>query len=557
MKAMRLLKKYGAYILFLLCLCLWGGFYDFANAILGTVLAGLLLICGKLNEEIKFPIGTIGKCLGLIMLCSIVSVFTARDKGIALIGTVRILTVLEFWIYWNNLADERREQIFQVVPVSGALATMAVLPAFFLPGIQEHFYRAGRLGGVFQYSNTYALFLLAGLIVLVFQKHWEVKEILEAGILLVGIVFTGSRSVFVFTIVALVLIFWCSRELRKKWKWIMPPVIISIILLQMCLHLNIERLVKLSMDSSTLNGRFLYWRDAIPIIVKHPFGLGYMGYYFLQPQFQTGNYVTKYVHNELLQCALDIGILAAILTIVIVISALADKGNKRRNKALLILLGLHSLFDFDLQFSIMLFLMLMCLGTKKEKYFTVRFKWMSLSEILLGMVLLYFSVALGAEYVGDYELALRMYPRNTFARAALMFNDEKQSNEIAKLLIRDNGMLASAYENALGEAASLGQAKEALEYERMMLQCAGYNSYYYNQAVYELSIVIDSVVREGDLEGGQEILEEIQGMSNRIKAMEKRTSGLAYRINDKPGIVLRAEIEAYIQGMERIVLYEK
>lgn len=51
----------------------------------------------------------------------------------------------------------------------------------------------------------------------------------------------------------------------------------------------------------------LYWQDAMNLIVRHPMGVGYMNYYFIQPQIQTGYYFTKTVHNDLLQCVMDNG----------------------------------------------------------------------------------------------------------------------------------------------------------------------------------------------------------------------------------------------------------
>ena len=62
---------------------------------------------------------------------------------------------------------------------------------------------------------------------------------------------------------------------------------------------TIGRFLTISLESSTLMGRLLYYRDVLPVILKHPFGLGYMGYYYAQGGFQTGVYATKFVHNEL------------------------------------------------------------------------------------------------------------------------------------------------------------------------------------------------------------------------------------------------------------------
>ena len=90
-------------------------------------------------------------------------------------------------------------------------------------------------------------------------------------------------------------------------------IIVAVIAAGLGLGLDVQRLLRLTLNSSTLNGRILYWYDAVKMIVKNPLGLGYMGYFFMQPQFQTGNYVTKYVHNDILQLVLDAGIVVAVL----------------------------------------------------------------------------------------------------------------------------------------------------------------------------------------------------------------------------------------------------
>ena len=58
------------------------------------------------------------------------------------------------------------------------------------------------------------------------------------------------------------------------------------------------------------------------MLLKRPAGLGYMGYYFLQPSVQSAAYTTKFVHNDFLQIGLDGGMIAMILAVILFIQSM-------------------------------------------------------------------------------------------------------------------------------------------------------------------------------------------------------------------------------------------
>ena len=87
-----------------------------------------------------------------------------------------------------------------------------------------------------------------------------------------------------------------------------------------------------------------------------------------------------------------------------------------------------------------------------------------------------------------------------------------------------------------------------------MLKCAGYDLYYYNQAVLCLSHVLDTALRDGDLENGQLILAEIQNVPDKIDQLKKRTSDRAWKLYEKPSFELDENIQNYIQKLEGIQL---
>ena len=81
--------------------------------------------------------------------------------------------------------------------------------------------------------------------------------------------------------------------------WIIGLTIIGIVITGS--YQNMGRYLTIFTHNSTLWGRILYQIDGLKMLLKRPAGLGYMGYYFLQPSVQSAAYTTKFVHNDFLQ----------------------------------------------------------------------------------------------------------------------------------------------------------------------------------------------------------------------------------------------------------------
>ena len=454
---------------------------------------------------------------------------------------------------WLNLDDQSRNDAFDTLPFSGACINLIGFAAWFIPGMKDRFYGGDRLWGSMQYANTWALFLLIGIIILLCKEKVSYHEWAEIVILLAGIIMTGSRSVVILTVLFGGWTFWKSRSDKKIKLLAVGLTVLIIAVIQIVMGLDIGRLTEISMNSSTLNGRILYWQDALKLIVQHPMGIGYMNYYFIQPQIQTGYYFTKTVHNDLLQCVMDNGMAAAISVIVLAVYGLYSKKNSRRNKLVMLVLVLHSLFDFDLEFMVMACIFVMCLpieGKQKE----ISAKLVTGVIGAAGCILVYFSIALGADYFGNVKLSLAMYPYNTMARKELLSMESDVSYQTAERIIKENGMIADAWEVRLQQAVEENNYETALDAENQMLKCAGYDLYYYNQAVLCLSHVLDTALRSGDLEKGQLILSEIQSIPDKIDLLKKKTSDRAWKLYEKPSFELNENIQNYIQELEEIHL---
>ena len=243
--------------------------------------------------------------------------------------------------------------------------------------------------GFFQYPNTYAIFMLVCMITAFHQidwKHldWFLVVHVIAGI--AGIYLSGSRTVFIILALYLFFLIFQKKESRKIMLIGVGAGgigILALALLGIGAEL-LERFGNISFGASTLLGRFLYYIDALPVILKHPFGLGYYGYYSIQQEIQTGVYSVLNVHNELLQFMLDIGIIPTLLFYGYVGKIIFDKRTSNRDRQILLVLFAHSLLDYDFQFLAMMFVVVLFLPSGNSREYVISSK-MKIVGIVLSI----------------------------------------------------------------------------------------------------------------------------------------------------------------------------
>ncbi|MFI3325788.1 MAG: O-antigen ligase family protein [Clostridia bacterium] len=263
----------------------------------------------------------------------------------------------------------------------------------------------GNITGFFQYPNTFALFLLLGIIVIVnnisedkIKSKTTIFNCIKFIILLFGIIETGSRTIFIL-LIALFIISIFIKDFRKTSVLflILGAVLgtISFVIL-LCIG-NTEffsRIASISIFESTFIGRILYMKDAVIPILTNPLGLGYMGYRYIEGAIQTGVYDVTYVHNDFLQMFLDGGYIAGISLIVLVVKSLKDKSLDVLPKMIILFISLSCMLDFHLQYMSIFFILLICFRynvhklptNSKEKSKTTSIKKQSKITVLVQKI---------------------------------------------------------------------------------------------------------------------------------------------------------------------------
>ena len=417
---------------------------------------------------------------------------------------------------------------------------------------------AGRLAGFFQYPNTYALFMLICLIIA--MDKIELQQIdwlwcFYAVISLFGIIMSGSRTVLLLMII-LGIVFCLRNRMSKKILIAIAGIVILLIVFLWITGLGKTVIIRIfSTNGSTFWGRLLYMKDALKIIITHPFGLGYYGYHYLQTSYQTGVYSVVNVHNELLQIMLDIGIIPAILFYGILIRSCISKNVNRRNKIILITIILHSLFDYDFQFLIIGMILILLLDDDKRKEISI--SW--LTKICSILVATGIMIVAGMTGMSDiYYMksmpgkALKMYSGNTEARIELLKKADtvKKMKKISDKIIKDNQSVSIAYSARAQVCFADGDMEGYIKNKLIAIQNAPYQYDEYEDYLQTLAYAEGEYLKNDDLKSAQECVERAESIPSLLNEVKLKTSRLGWKINDTPTVVLSHENLKLIKEME-------
>ncbi len=534
-----------------------GLFHEWLSCVVSVLL--LIWLCRKLGRDknFSFNLSFTFLALALIVVFYGLSIFWAVDKGMAFVGFLKFLPIPLFAIclYADKEAENLIKKTLPFVMTVTLIITSVLMQ--FSP-FKSYFSVAGRLSGTFQYPNTFALVLLAAELLcfeLVANKY--VKAALIA-VLAFGILYTGSRTVLVLSVLSnLVLIFLRVRVSKKT-------ALISFLAFAVIAGIAVglafggvspfNRILKINFGASTFLGRLLYFKDALPVILKHPFGLGYLGFFYTQTTFQTGIYSVKYIHNDILQFCLDIGWLPAIGFVVAVLKSVFGKGMSITNRVILSVMFLHCLFDFDLQFVAVFMLFVVFLKGDGGKVITIKqkdFCFYSGAAVLCA-VSLYFSVALGLYSFGQTEASNRMYSLNTDNSIKMLISMKRADGfeDVADSIIKRNPYVYVAYAEKARAAYKEGNFGKLIKYKNLVFEYAPLVYDEYEEYLYMLINGVTLYDEAGDSKSAEICKKQILSTKEKFNDSILKISELGMKIKDKPKTEFPKELEDYIEKLK-------
>ena len=542
---------------FLGTLIFTSGFYEYSGMIAGVMLSGgmICLFAAKKLETDPFRIykddGSIRLRWQFLIPSFLIVYFWitclyAADKGMAVAGGLKF-TPLILWMYLClQMEGEERDKVLGLIPYSGAV--MVVLSLILYPAeyTRQMLWQADRLGGFFQYSNSLALYLLLGLHILAYVPRTSMVrfgrpvKLTAAGVLCLGILLTGSRSILLIAIVWAVVTAIRKKELRKGVSIFVAGSLVFI-LIYACIrgsYQNIARILTIYNKNSTILGRILYAKDGIRMLAEYPFGMGWQGYYRMQPALQHGVYTTRYVHNEYIQAALDLGVIPALLLIGYLALQLIKGKQDEAKKGALLLIAAAALTDFHMQYLVIVMAAALCLDLGQDEKARKGKQGSAKENIILMFIplfaFLYFLVAFAAFSIGNDEAGLKFYPYYTDARIRQL--EQETSPEKAGVLAGEVLKLApcssKAYISLAAIAALKADSEGMCDNMDKAIDCARYDTDCYRLYDRFLSdMILDDRVSRAEAERLTEIRQELPG---RLEALKEDTDPLAYMLRDKP-----------------------
>lgn len=556
--------------LLIFSLCAFGLFYECFAAAAACAAGSLLVWKVCRTGTLQLPDNLLGWMLLLLPIACLITIPFAVDSGMAALGAVKFLPVSFFLLLMQSETEESRNRIFDILPDAAAVITALTMLAWITP-LKETFFINDRYSGCFQYANSYAAFLMVCIFLLAFRENAnrleKYKTGAEAILLMSGILLTGCRAVFFLLILGLLI--QVATALRKKDKWILYvlPAIAVVILAGLAIAAwsgdmySFARYTQIHLKSSSLMARLLYNIDGSKMLLSHPWGLGAKGFLFYQGSVQTGNYSATYVHNELLQMALDVGIIPAVLAGIGYIKLLIGKRTSHRNRIILLTLGIHVLFDWDFQFPVLLMILsgLICEESKKEISLDNMRKRLAVSIVTISiMCSLWMGTASLLEFLQKYEAAASVYPWLTSSQMRVISQnaDNAKKYAAAEQICKQNDYCTIALQCMAEKKAQEGDLDSMVSYAKKAMQSSRYNKEGYEIYIYMLSYAIEIGNAEGKTESTYKYLQAVREAQTQIHKVEEETSVYAKYLYNKPEIKLDEQYTTYLKQASEILQTE-
>ena len=546
-----------AVIVFYLALLCVGLFHEMHSGLFCVALVILLCVTAVKNKTLKIRLNFNTLAISVVVISYLLSALWATDRGSALIGFVKFLPVLLFALLIMQYDGDAPSRTLAFLPHFAAFSVAISAILMQLEPFERYFSVAGRLSGFFEYPNTFALFCLLALLTVLDSDNVKWYGAAEIALLAFGILYSGSRFVFAISVAAVVASLIINRKKKKVILTAIPSIGVPAAAAAIIAAVSdgggaISRFTTTSLGASTFVGRFLYWLDALPVILRHPFGSGYLTYYLTEQSFQNGVYSVRYMHNDFLQFAFDVGWIPAALFAAFIIYNVFRKGIGAGRRLMILVFAAHAFVDFDLQFVAMFFLLILLTDDRRGKVAELKAGvLLKTSAALLAAACVYMTTALAFALAGNNALSAKIYPYNTENNVALMLDADADEREpVADRILDSCDLISSAYDVKATAAFSAGDFKTFIEYAKKSLETAPYNYDNYSAHMYMLAYGISLYANAGDTESAKYCMKELVGMNDMFDEASKNRSPLADRIKDKFPSELPEELSDYVKSVK-------
>lgn len=479
--------------------------------------------------------------------------FWAVDRGMTIIGFIKSLFLVNFIVLMvqnNNYIDAVDK--FRLLPYS---ATVSVgLSIIFAIISSELFFLNGRLQGLFLYANSYGLFLLVSLLILLQKGEIRGNRLCMGIIILIGILLTNSRAIILLTILFMFVEIFITSEMKNRKRIIALILCFCLIFIGMNKFLKFEKRINSEMfQSSEFLTRLLYYSDALKMFVEKPYGYGYMGWYYAQATEKTAVYDTKYVHNSILQYLLDVGVVPTISIILLVCLIFFQKGQSSFNRMLIILILGHSMIDIDLEY---LFFITIILGMAHYETKEYAFSIVKRNIVKLIIAINYvFHIGTLIFSCGEYGFASAVIPFYTDAIQEELYSstNPKMQLKLGKRCLKYNKNISGGYEALENYYVDEKDYDNASMCALKRVRLNKYDIEIYEEYIALLNEALNYYQENNDKNKVYEYANKIIYVEQLISEVLTNTNPLAYKVKHIPEIKLSNDMLNIIEKSKNII----
>lgn len=529
-----------------------GGFHTATSSLLSLFLAAALLERIHKTGTVRFFLNRHSMAVLLLIAAYCTTPFWAADRGMAGFAFPRYLPLVLYMLLLMQGEDDLRQRTLDLIPACGCLMTLLSAGALLIPGLSGQVTINGRLAGFFQYPNSFAAFLLVGLLLQCFRSQGR-QSFLITLLLITGIILSGSKTVFILTLLFLVVTVLIKRQqLPALGAALVCGLMAGFAADFLQLLPNADRFADIHAEPGTFLVRLLYFWDVLPSILTHPFGIGYMGYPAIEGTIQTGRYYVTYIHNGFLQILLEIGWIPGILAAISLLSAFFS--SKARPAARIVLAAVlsHCMMDFDLQFSVFWIILLSCIDFQKGRQFAVgSLRTASFAAAIFCAVSLWLGCSDWLYRMEKPDLCLAFTPFHTEALTYRLSvsDDPQQADQIADEILSLNPTHSVASSAKANVAFSNGDIHSMIQHKENAIRFSPYTTAEYCDYFKKLYTAMQLYSQAGDLSSAAYCRTKLLQIPEMMETVSQRTHPLAYMTGDDPSLTLPPEYTAVLQSL--------
>ena len=536
--------------IFLIAPFFYGIFPIWSCALLGIICVAGILYKYSIEKRIVLPKGKNIYLIIIYLLSFLITEFVAIDKGMNILAFIKNIPILLFIILVAQFSEseETIKRHFYMISISSAVSVVVSGLIALIP--DSEFYLNSRLHGIFFYANSYGLFLLIGVISLLFKKDYKYYDYIMFLALFIGIILTNSRAIIVMTITFSIATIFFNKEYIKRSIIIIVSFVIMFVFAYFVF--NMEKRVSTDMlQSSEFISRIIYYEDALNIIKTHPFGIGYEGFWYEQAKDQTAIYDTKFVHSSIIQILLDVGFVPTIALALMILFVFFDKKQTAFNRIMMLLIVGHSIIDIDLEY--IYFILILSLFINYDSIVVTSSKLIySLSSAFM-VVFIWIFIGDASYYMEKYEICEKVIPFHSDAIQKVLYSvpDKEEQLKYANNILKYNKNVSGAYEALRNDSIEKNDFKNAVKYEKERLDLNKYKIQNYMTYASILNDAIAYNIKNATESSEEEIknyLKEVINIETQINNTLEKTNPLCYKTIHTPELDIPDELQSYIDN---------